>query len=158
LGRIGRMMLTFHKSPDFKPAVKVGEPTLVDPKETSAPELIKEANEIVTGVPKSGDNRVGIDTVSEPGGKIPESQPIPRSDSGTGTADSADAPKEAPPQVNEAGNSSSNSGDASASNGTTAPPADGTKDGAKSSDKKDDQQMSTSKPKKKKGLRKLIPF
>ena len=164
LGRVGRIMLTFHKTPDFKPAATVGEPTLVDPKETSAPELIKEANEIVTAVPKAGDNKVGIDTVSAPGGKIPESQPIPRSDSGTGTADGTDAPKEAPPQVNEAGNSSSNSGDASTSaNGTNgqssaAQSADGKKDSAKSSDKKDDPQVSSSKPKKKKGLRKILPF
>ncbi len=159
LGRMGRMMLTFHKTPDFKPAATVGEPTLVDPKETSAPELIKEANEIVTAVPKSGDNKVGIDTVSEPGGKIPESQPIPRSDS-AGT-DKTDAPKEAPAQVNEAGSSSSSSGDANANGATvqsdTAKPADGTTS-AKSSDKKDNQPVSSSKPKKKKGLRKILPF
>jgi outer membrane protein assembly factor BamD len=163
LGRMGRMMLTFHKSPDFKPAAKVGEPTLVDPKETSAPELIKEANEIVTG-PKPGDNKVGVDTVSEPGGKIPESQPVPRSDSGDGATDKTDAPKEAPAQVNEAGKGSSNTGDANGSTdgstilqSDTAKSTDGKTD-AKSSDKKDDQQVSSSKPKKKKGLKKLIPF
>jgi outer membrane protein assembly factor BamD len=164
LGRVGRIMLTFHKTPDFKPATTVGEPTLVDPKETSAPELIKEANEIVTAVPKAGDNKVGIDTVSEPGGKIPENQPIPRSDSGDAGTDKTDVPKEAPAQVNEAGNSSSNPGDASASaNGTSgqstaARATDGTNDGAESSNKKDTQQVSSSKPKKKKGLRKIIPF
>lgn len=164
LGRLGRVMLTFHKTPDFKPAVTVGEPTLVDPKETSAAELIKEANEIVVGGPKADNNKVGIDAVSEPGGKIPESQPIPRSDSGNGTTD-PDAPKEAPPQVNEAGNGSSNSSDTSASaNGSAtaqpgaAQPTGGTKDAVKSSDKEDDAQVSSSKPKKKKGLRKIVPF
>lgn len=166
-GRMSRIMATFHKAPDYSPAPKVGEPILVDPKETSAPELIKEANAIVTGAPKSGDNKVTIEGAGDNGGKIPESQPVPRSDSGDGAAtDKTDAPKDAPAQVNEAGNSSPTASDANAStNDSTAAQSDGTKpadtaktDTTKSSDKKDDQQVSSSKPKKKKGLKKIIPF
>jgi outer membrane protein assembly factor BamD len=166
-GRMSHIMQTFHKAPDYSPATTVGEPILVDPKETSAPELIKEANAIVTGAPKTGDNKVAIENAGDNGGKIPENQPVPRSDSGdAATTDKSDAPKDAPAQVNEAGNGSTNSSDANAStsSGTTAAlnttkPADSTQTDAKSSDKKDDQQVSSSKPKKKKkGLKKIIPF
>ncbi|HEU5403578.1 MAG TPA: outer membrane protein assembly factor BamD [Terriglobales bacterium] len=160
LGRMGRIMLTFHKSPDFKPAASVGNPVLVDPKETSAPELIKEANSIVMGVPTGGDNKVSIESTGANGGKVPENQPVPRSDSGNAT-DKTDVPKDAPAQVNEAGNASSNSGDGNATKSDTdnTKQADSAKTGdAKNADKKDDKQVSSSKPKKKKGLRKIIPF
>ena len=158
-GRMSRIMGTFRKAPDYSVATKVGEPVLVDPQPTSAPELIKEVNEIVTGPPKTGDNKVSIDAAGDSSGKIPESQPVPRSDSG-GASDKTDVPKDAPPQVNEADNGSANSGNDK--NGTTILDTTKTDKGntadAKSSDKKDDQQVSSSKPKKKKGLRKIIPF
>lgn len=163
-GRMSRIMQTFRKAPDYSVASKVGEPILVDPQPTSAPEMIKEVNEIVTGTGKTGDNKVSIDTAGDSKGKIPESQPVPRSDS-SGATDKTDVPKDAPPQVNEADNGSSNSGDANASKNSsatgqtdTAKSSDATQTDAKKQDKKDDQQVSSSKPKKKKGLKKLIPF
>jgi len=161
-GRMSRIMSTFHKAPDYSSATKVGEPVLVDPKETGAPELIKEANAIVTGT-KTGDNKVSIENAGDGEGKIPESQPIPHSDSGDATpTDKSDVPKDAPAQVNEAGNGSKSS-DASANSSSTeqsdtANSADSTQSDTKSSDKKDDQKVSSSKPKKKKGLKKIIPF
>ncbi len=168
-GRMSRFMGMLHKAPDYSAATKVGEPVLVDPKETSAPELIKEANAIVMGAPKTDDNKVSIENASGSDGKIPENQPVPRSDSGNGTTtDKTDVPKDAPAQVNEAGNGSGNSSDtgASTNNGSptgqsdTAKSTDTTLLDSKSSDKdkKDDQKVSSSKPKKKKGLKKIIPF
>jgi len=44
LGTYGRMMLNFKKGPDVSQAAKVGEPTLVDPKQTSAPEIVRSAS------------------------------------------------------------------------------------------------------------------
>ena len=158
LGRMGRMMLTFHKRPDFSPAARVGDPTLVDPPETSAPALIREANEIVTGT-KSGENKVSVETAGTEGGKIPESQPIPRSDGDGQPVNKSDVPKQMPEQVNEANDASSsttNSDGATAqatNNSDTAKSSDAKKD-----DSKDDKTVSSSKPKKKKGLKKLIPF
>src|SRR6202008_704311 len=44
LGRMGKVMYPFHKAPHNLPrASKVGKPPLVDPQQTSAPQLIHEA-------------------------------------------------------------------------------------------------------------------
>ena len=43
LSTYNKMMLNFKKGPDVSQATKVGEPTLVDPKQTSAPELVRAA-------------------------------------------------------------------------------------------------------------------
>ena len=162
-GRMGKMWGVFSKRPDFSPALTKGEPPLVDPKEASAAEFNKEVNEIVSNGAKNGTGKVNVVTVNgSEGGKIPESDPVPHSDSGNGTpTDKTDIPKEAPPQVNEAAKDSTTS--SGNDGGTTildaTKPADSTKAAdAKSSDNKDDPQVSSSKPKKKKGLRKLIPF
>jgi outer membrane protein assembly factor BamD len=157
LGRMGRMMLTFHKRPDFSAAAKVGDPTLVDPPETSAPALIREANEIVTGT-KSGDNKVSVETAGTEGGKIPESQPIPRSDSDGQPVNKSDVPKQMPEQVNEASGTSSPTKSDGATTQTTTSPDTAKSSDTKKDDSKDDKTVSSSKPKKKKGLKKLIPF
>lgn len=160
MGRMSRIMLTFHKGPDFAPAATTGEPVLVDPKETSAPELIKEANAIITEPSSGGTGKVSAETLPS-GGKIPESQPVPRSDSGgTPATDSSDVPKEMPAQLNQAdtGSTASSSDSNPKSSAATKQGDNTTSADAKSSDNKDDQQVSSSKPKKKKGLRKLIPF
>ena len=157
MGRIGKLMLNLHKHPDFSKATKVGEPTLVDPKQTDATELIRQANDIVKeSASNAGSNKVSVETVKD--GKVPESQPVPRSEpapndppapntsSTTPPADSSaatsDAPKAAPEQVNEAAASNS-SKTAATTTAKTSP---------------DDKSQSSSKEKKKKGLRKLIPF
>jgi outer membrane protein assembly factor BamD len=159
MGRMSRMMLTFHKGPDFAPAATIGEPVLVDPKETSAPELIKEANAIVTGASTGGTGKVSAETLPSDG-KIPESQPVPRSDSsGTPATNSSDVPKEMPAQVNQADpGSNGSSGDSGSAQSSTKQGDNATATDAKSSDKKSDQPVSSSKPKKKKGLRKILPF
>jgi outer membrane protein assembly factor BamD len=43
LGTVGKVMENFHKGPDVSETTKIGEPTLVDPKQASAPEMIRSA-------------------------------------------------------------------------------------------------------------------
>jgi len=160
-GRMGRIMGTFNKHPDYARATTVGEPPLVDPKETNAPDIVKLANNIVTGKSDSDDNKI----IAEPakagdGSAPPENQPVPRSDSGdANSTDKTDAPKPMPEQVNEAAHDS-NSG----STATTTDGAAASSDAAKAADSKSDststdgKKESSSKEKKKKGLRKILPF
>lgn len=75
---MNKMMATFKRGPeDVKLAPKVGEPTLVDPQQTSAPQLIKAANNTILGIGDKGNGAVSIEKVNGP---IPASQPVPRSD------------------------------------------------------------------------------
>jgi outer membrane protein assembly factor BamD len=61
LGMKARMMLTMHKKPDISAAAKTGEPTMEEPPQTSAPDLMKKTDATIvaalTGkpVPKDGD-------------------------------------------------------------------------------------------------------
>ncbi len=131
LGHTGRVLLTMHKRPDFLPAATIGEPTLVDPQQTDAAQIVRYANEMVQA-PKTaqqGSGTVTVDTVKNPG---TENSPTPRSDP-QAQAQSPDAPAPAPPQTNEA---------------KASDPAAGSNQS---------QNDSSSKPKKT-GLRKLIPF
>jgi len=160
LGRMEKMMGMFKKHPDYSPASKVGEPTLVDPKETNAAELVKQANDIITGA-NATENKVSAETVS-PDGKILESQPTPRSKSDDST-DQTEAPKQMPEQVNEAGSDNktttilttdgSTASTDKTQNSDTASSTSSSSSGDKSGTKE-----SSSKEKKKKGIRKLIPF
>ena len=43
LSTYGKVMMNFKKGPDVSEAAKVGEPTLVDPKQASAPEIVRSA-------------------------------------------------------------------------------------------------------------------
>lgn len=161
LGRMDRIMLVMHKRPDFSSATKVGEPPLVDPKPTDAPDLVKQANAVVTGKTDGDESIVSAETVKPgDGSKPPENQPIPRSNpDDTILPDKSDTPKPMPEQVNEAAGGSSSGTAAAATDGTAA-----TSDSAKPADAKSDssttdgKKESSSKEKKKKGLRKLIPF
>jgi outer membrane protein assembly factor BamD len=47
LGTYSKLMLNFKKGPDVSQAAKVGEPTLVDPKQASAPEIVRTATSSV---------------------------------------------------------------------------------------------------------------
>jgi outer membrane protein assembly factor BamD len=47
LGTVSKLMLNFKKGPDVSQAATVGEPTLVDPKQASAPEMVRSATESV---------------------------------------------------------------------------------------------------------------
>ncbi len=133
----GKFIMSVHRRPDLRPATDVGQPTLVDPPETDAARLVQQVNEIVGGskaVPpaKGKGNKVTVQAVKD----VPEqNQPIPRSNDPE-QKQASDTPASAPPQVNEA-----------------KPPADSSQGQGE-----DFQAGSSSKQKKKQGLRKLIPF
>ena len=126
LGKMSTMMLTFHKHPDFSTATKVGEPTLVDPKQTDAPAIIKEANEVLKAS-NAGTNKATVETIKD--GKVPDSQPVPRSDAGTGGGDSStppDATAPKPQTPTDWNTVTPGTSTAPSSNGTTAPVTTGT--------------------------------
>jgi outer membrane protein assembly factor BamD len=80
MGRMGTIMSTFHKAPDdLVRASKTGEPTLVDPQQTSAPQIIRTVAATALGAGNSG---VNIEKAT-PGGK---SDPIPHSQPSAGPA------------------------------------------------------------------------
>ena len=176
-GMFGRVLRNFQKHPDVAQAAKVGEPTLVDPTPMSASDVVHEAARAMGGTASGSkdNNAISIETVSQ--GAPPPSQDAPRSDAVAPPVDSsATQPTDAselkpnvaadsnelkpnaqednsqnlppPPQVNEIQSGNANgTGDAKA--GDTS---------ATSGQKDDDTTASSSKHKKKKGLRKLIPF
>ena len=83
-------MENFHKGPDVSEAAKVGEPTLVDPKQASAPDMIRAANASVTGVLQGAGvgNKVSVEQVHD--GTAPaDNAAVPRSDAAPGTATTA---------------------------------------------------------------------
>jgi len=147
---MGRLMENFHKGPDVTEATKVGEPTLVDPKQSSAPDMVRSANSSVMSSFTGGGSTVKVEQVN--GGPPAANAPVPRSDtqpsaaggSTTGSTAAASAndaapelkndlapapgdgttPPLPPTQVNDAANNGSSPSDA-ASSGTqqTAPAA-----------------------------------
>ena len=81
IGKVGKIMSTFHKSPDdLARASKIGEPTLVDPQQTSAPQIIRSATSAAMGVGDTGSSNVSVEKVT-PDTKA--NDPIPRSDAGS---------------------------------------------------------------------------
>lgn len=170
----------FEKHPDMSQATQVGEPTMQETQIYSAPEIVREAAVAAAGIKKP----TGALSVEETGtGAPPPNQAAPRSDDPASTANSADqnsapaaqdpndlkpnvadtapaandpndltpnvpqgtAPAPAPGQVNEINQPA----------GTTAQPANSA---SASSDQglADDQMISSSKRKKKKGLARII--
>jgi outer membrane protein assembly factor BamD len=78
-GMFGKVLRNFRKHPDVAEATKVGEPTLVDPKMTSASDVVQQATRaIVAGAAPSQKNSVTVETVGK--GAPPSDQPAPRSD------------------------------------------------------------------------------
>ena len=178
---VSKVMGNFEKHPDTTHAARVGEPTLVDPEVVSATSVVQEATRAMMGTPAAGDNSVAIETVGK-GAPGPD-QAAPRSDTpapetavtpaDNPTAPAPDAnelkpnvaadPNElkpnventpaatAPTQVNEIDQSTNSTAAGSDSKAATA--------GSETAgDKEIDDAMSSSKHKKKKGLRKVVPF
>src|ERR1035437_3941277 len=78
LGHFGKLMENFHRGPDVSDATKVGEPTLVDHKQASAPDMVRAANSSIIGS-LTGSNKVGVERVEN--GAVPAANaPVPRSD------------------------------------------------------------------------------
>ena len=85
LGTFGKVMENFHKGPDVSEAAKVGEPTLVDPKQASAPDMVRSANASVTSILEGAGvgNTVSVERVKD-GAAPAENAPVPHSDAATG--------------------------------------------------------------------------
>jgi len=103
LGMMGKMMLNLHRHPDMSVATKVGEPTLVDPKQTSATDVAQQINadfrkaagggagensvagQIIgaSGTPGANEPTPRSDDTGAPGASAPE-QPAAAAPSGAG--------------------------------------------------------------------------
>ena len=98
LGTYSKLMLNFKKGPDVSQAAKVGEPTLVDPKQASAPEIVRSATASVVGAlnAATAPATTGTGTAQAPNAAAPasdgttptEATPVP---SGAAPATSAGA-------------------------------------------------------------------
>jgi outer membrane protein assembly factor BamD len=186
-GTVGRLIGNFRKHPDVSTAAKVGDPPLVDPTPVSATDVVQQATRVMRGNPgNSGKNTLGVEAIGS-GAPAPD-EPAPRSDtppSNAAAAPDASAPPTdsgnaagpgeltpnvapdaneltpnvapdtqtlpPPQQVNEI------------QNGASSQPAAGEAkpaDAASSADQQpaDESTVSSSKHKKKKGLKKIIPF
>ncbi|MFB3917831.1 MAG: outer membrane protein assembly factor BamD [Terriglobales bacterium] len=160
-GMFGSAWGHMHRRPNLGMAAKVGEPTLVDPKQTSATEIVRHANEIIRG---SGTQSVKVEKVGT--GEPAASEPVPRSEdsapatiessskpesSATQTAavQSGSAPAPAPTQINELDRPGGGTSTSSAAAATQSSP---------SSSAPDNKEESSSKAKKKKKLLGVIPY
>jgi outer membrane protein assembly factor BamD len=180
LGYKDTVMDYLHRGPDqaIVAAPKAGEPVMVDPKPTNAPDLAAQVNQemvrIAEGKPGAGGGGEGV-SVEQVKGPIPNDAPPRSDDANTQPADNNEIPvlkpitdssasdstqtATPPVQVNQlenaagttaAGSSSTATG---ATAGSSAPNAQ-----AAQATPADQTDYSTNKPKKKKGLRKLNPF
>ena len=78
LSTYGKMMLNFKKGPDVSQAATVGEPTLVDPKQTSAPEIVRSATASMMQALNSATNANAATAKSTP--TTPDNANAPSSD------------------------------------------------------------------------------
>ena len=91
LSTYNKMMLNFKKGPDVSQATKVGEPTLVDPPQTSAPQLVRAATSNVMSALTAA--TTGTATAGTGTAPPAENAAAPRSDAAAGsTAAAAVAP------------------------------------------------------------------
>lgn len=139
--RYERFVNDMSKRPDLSAATKVGQPSLVDPKETDAPALAREINSVVRSEmeAKNGSGKVTLEPVNA-NGKVPENQPAPRSAEPGLSAN--DIPLPAPSQLNES--TSDSAGEEASSSSSTAA--------------KDDAKNASSSRKKKKKFRLHVPI
>jgi outer membrane protein assembly factor BamD len=182
LGHWGKLKLNLHRGPDTSLAARVGDPTLVDPQPTNAPDIVRANMAAVvaasskTGGGETGTGSVSVETVKS-GAPLP-SQPVPRSDAQPDAAPAADTgiPVLRPLPSSDSNSAGSDPGTSSSTAGSSnqgqspAPPAQvneaagdqsnaaASSSNASSSSSADKATTSTSKKKKKKGLGRLIPF
>lgn len=138
-----RIFMNLRRGPDVARAAKVGEPSMTEPKQTGAPDIVRDTGRTIQEGygGQGGSQAVAVETVGT--GEPPKSDPTPHSAQPAAAGDQQGPP---PSQINEAA--------AEGSEGGQAASAD--KDSKDNKDSKD--QTSTSRKKKKKGLRKVIPF
>jgi outer membrane protein assembly factor BamD len=162
LGHFSRLMMNLHRRPDVSQASKVGEPTLVPPKETNATDVAHEAQRAMMAPAGGGPSTVTGQVIGT--GAPAPNQPIPRSASAAPASDNSipelkpmgdatqpvtQAPQPAPAQVNEA------AGDSQSSATTASGSQQGSATSSTSSAHGSNEAQSSSKKKKK---RKLWPF
>jgi outer membrane protein assembly factor BamD len=171
IGMKGRIMLNMHKKPDMSATAKSGEPTMEEPPQTSAPELVKKTDATIvaalTGkpVPKDGEKTDKAVTSSSSsndndnvsvstGGtaKPDKNEAAPSSEPKSDATPSSDPQTAlpAPAQVNDA------APDAQSSSSDKTKTA--TADDKKKEDDSASKDESTSKKKKKGFFHKMIPF
>jgi outer membrane assembly lipoprotein YfiO len=184
LGMKAKMMLTMHKKPDISAAAKAGEPTMEEPPQTSAPDLMKKTDATIvaalTGrpVPKDGDKTAAKPetssssssgsndnnlSVSTTGSTAKPDEPAPNSAGTTSTPGKTDGSTSsdpqnalpAPPQVNDAAQPDSTQNSSSDNDKQAASTDDKKKDDDSSGENKNE---SSSKKKKKGFFHKMIPF
>ncbi len=147
-----RLFMNLRRGPDVARASKVGEPTMIEPKPTGAPDIVRAAGRTIQEAygGAGGSQALAVETVGT--GAPPPSDPTPRSaqpaGAAPGTQPAAEGDPQAPPptQFNEAAAEGSEGGQAASADSNSK----------NNKDSKD--QTSTSRKKKKKGLRKIIPF
>ena len=107
-GTVGKVMLNFKKRPDMAPTATVGEPSLTDPQQTNATDVLKALVVSAAG----GEKKVTVETIKDK----PAGEAVPRSDDGAQTPPQAPAPTNdvnaADPDA-RAGASSSSQGESS---------------------------------------------
>ena len=157
-GKIEKLMGAIRQHPDVSHAAKVGEPNMEEEKETNATDLIRQTREDVQNAEKKpaggagNTSDVGLEAGKAGTGAPPPSEAPPTSDQAQPQLDKsqavnqADQPAPMPPQANEAATPEAQQDQANVA-------------GQQATDNsKDKKSESTSKKKKKSGLRKLIPF
>jgi len=185
---VTKVLRNFSKHPDVAQASRVGEPTMVDPQPVSATAVMKEANRSMLGSSAADKNSVSVETVGNGAppadGTVPRSDAPPEPAATAATPDTAtpatqpssneltptatpdaneltpNVPADAsqalppPPQVNEIQTGAASQSESSASGDATK--ADAAADA--SQQPASDQEISSSKHKKKKGMKKVVPF
>ena len=89
LGFTSKVMENFKHGPDLSEATKVGEPTLVDPKQASAPEMVRSFTSDVRGALGISTTSSGVEKISGP--VSTENAPVPRSEAAPGATDGGNA-------------------------------------------------------------------
>ena len=108
-GMYGKMMENFKHAPDVSDAATVGEPTLVDPKQASAPDFVRQAaSTLMTGITASSTATASTDAANPgatppPGGAVSHSENTAGAEVLTPPANGEGAPTPAQPSPNAGG-------------------------------------------------------
>jgi len=179
----GSMLAAFKKHPDVAQATHVGEPTLVDPHPISAKNIVDRATNAMLGNTGAGGGSISAE-IKNNGDAPPPNQPAPRSDAiqpdnsatpsaGAATSDANELKPNTPADSNElkVDSAAANSSSTDSGSQTLPPPPqvneiqnpENAQDASSSSSSSSTAQTgkkstSSSKPRKKKGLKKIIPF
>ena len=97
MGHFSGMMMNFHRRPDVSQASKVGEPTLVAPKETNATDVSREAQRVLLG--GGGSSTVNAEIAPAGAAAPAPNQPVPRSPADASAKGNAGAPDNSIPEL-----------------------------------------------------------